>query len=89
MPCYAVAISHPLLCFFSCFFFGLKVYDDWQEAWESRLSAAACEGAGLIRSCFGDCVAGTVAESCHWNPELSCPLSDCDEDVVSVAQYLL
>lgn len=60
------------------------MYDDWQEAWEQQVSEDVCEGAGLMRSCFGDCVEATVAESCHWNPELSCPLSDCDEDVVSV-----
>lgn len=47
------------------------------------MSQDVCEDAGLIRSCFGDCVEGTVGASCHWNPELSCPLSDCDEDTVS------
>eukprot|EP00903_Cladosiphon_okamuranus_P005711 g5671.t1 len=58
-----------------------KVYDGWQEAWDQQVSEDACEGAGLMRSCFGDCIEGTVADSCHWNPELSCPLSDCDEDM--------
>lgn len=63
---------------------GWKVYDDWQQAWEAQVAETACEGAGLIRSCLGDCVEGTVGESCHWNPELSCPMSDCDADVVSI-----
>ena len=59
-----------------------QVYDDWQDAWEDTVSQEVCEDAGLLRSCFGDCVDGMVGGSCHWNPELSCPLSGCDEDRV-------
>eukprot|EP00752_Nemacystus_decipiens_P012771 g11310.t1 len=58
-----------------------KVYDDWQQAWEAWVPEDECEDLGLIRSCFGDCIEGTVGGSCHWNPELACPLSECDEDV--------
>lgn len=83
MPCRAPYSLRCLPCFCS------KVYDDWQEAWEARLSEDACEGAGLMRSCLGDCIEATVGESCHWNPELACPMSDCDEDVVSIVMVLL
>ncbi|CAM9356120.1 unnamed protein product, partial [Ectocarpus sp. 8 AP-2014] len=58
-----------------------KVYDDWEADWAGDVSKEVCNDAGLIMSCFGDCVAGTIGGSCHWNPELSCPLSDCDVDV--------
>lgn len=65
-----------------------KVFDDWQAGWEERLPEDTCEGAGLIRSCFGDCVEGMAGGSCHWNPELACPTSDCDEDVVSLFLFI-
>ncbi|CAM9890231.1 unnamed protein product [Pylaiella littoralis] len=58
-----------------------KVYGGWEEPWEESLPQEVCEDADLIRSCFGDCIEGTVGSSCHWNPELSCPMSDCDEDI--------
>ncbi|CAM9558533.1 unnamed protein product, partial [Hapterophycus canaliculatus] len=58
-----------------------KIYDDWEAPWQEQFSEETCEDAGLIRSCFGDCIEGTIGSPCHWNPELSCPLSYCDEDI--------
>ena len=60
-----------------------KISDDWEEPWEKQVSQAECEEKDLVRSCLGDCVEALIGTSCHWNLELACPMSDCDEDIVS------
>lgn len=58
------------------------ITDGWESSWESQVSTENCEDKGYVRSCLGDCVEELVGSTCHWNQELSCPMSGCDEDTV-------
>eukprot|EP00904_Undaria_pinnatifida_P010529 jgi/Undpi1/6606/HiC_scaffold_20.g09085.m1 len=58
-----------------------KITSGWEEPWESQVSQAECEEEGLVRSCLGDCVEEMTGTTCHWNMELACPMSGCDEDI--------
>lgn len=63
----------------------LRVFMNPHRIFVRQVSTERCEDADLIRSCFGDCVSETVGPSCRWNPELSCPMSGCDEEQVSLS----
>lgn len=58
------------------------ITDGWETPWKSQVSKENCEDKGLVKSCLGSCVEEMAGTSCHWNQELSCPMSGCDEDTV-------
>lgn len=60
-----------------------QITSDWETKWTEDVSPEVCEEKNMTLSCLGVCVNEMVGESCHWNPELACPISDCDDDIVS------